>query len=126
MEAQWLPATIQSGFGEKKYPIGSFILERARALGMSRSDLVHRPGYRDTETGHGALSAVLLTGLMAPQMANHLADAIEADDAPVGSVIDATMRQRCDEARLDHRYMRPLIFTCFDQRSHVAQKRKRL
>jgi hypothetical protein len=31
-----------------------------------------------------------------------LADALEADRALIDSVIGATMRQRCDEARLDH------------------------
>jgi hypothetical protein len=95
-------ATIQADFGEDKYPIGRFILERARALGMSRSDLVHRLGYGDTESGHEALTAALLTGLVVPQMANFLTDAIEADHALVGSVIAATMRQKRDEARLDH------------------------
>jgi hypothetical protein len=93
--------TIQAQFGQDKYPIGRFILERSRALGVSRSDLVHRLGYRDIGSGHEALNAALLTGLVAPQMANQLADATEADDALVGSVIDATMRQKRDEARLD-------------------------
>ena len=35
-------------------------------------------------------------------MANHLAEALEADDALVRSVIGATMRQKNDEARLGH------------------------
>lgn len=93
--------TIQSQFGEDKYPIGRFILERARSLGMSRSDLVRRLGYPDISSGHEALNAALLRGSVAPQMANHLADALEGDDALVGSVIDATMRQKRDETRLD-------------------------
>jgi hypothetical protein len=93
--------TIQAQFGEDKYPIGRFILERARARGMSRADLIHRIGYPDIGSGHEALNAVLLTGSVAPQMANHLADALETDATLVGSVIDATMRQKRDEARLD-------------------------
>jgi hypothetical protein len=95
-------ATIQADFGEDHYPIGRFILERAQALGMSRSDLVHRLGYSDTGSGHEALNAVLLRGLVTPNVAKHLADPLKADDALVGSVIDATMRQNRDEARLDH------------------------
>lgn len=95
--------TIRAQFGEDKYPIGRFILERARSLGMSRSDLVHRLGYGDIGSGHEALDAALLTGSVAPQMANHLADALEADDALIGFIIGATMRQRCDKARLERR-----------------------
>jgi hypothetical protein len=94
-------ATIQANFGEDHYPIGRFILHRARALGMSRCDLVHRLGYRDEDSGHEALSAAMLTGVVAPQLADHLVGALEASDALVGSVIEATIRQKRDEARLD-------------------------
>jgi hypothetical protein len=58
-------ATIQVRFGEDKYPIGRFILERARALGMSRNDLVRRLGDRDIDSGHEALAAALLNGSVA-------------------------------------------------------------
>ena len=92
-------ATFQARFGEDRYPIGRFILDRARTIGMSRSELVHRLGYRDIGSGHKALSALLLRGLVAPHVANHLADALEADPALVGSVIDATVGQKRDEAR---------------------------
>jgi hypothetical protein len=92
-------ATFQARFGEDRYPIGRFILDRARTIGMSRSELVHRLGYRDIGGGHKALSALLLRGLVAPHVANHLADALEADPALVGSVIDATVGQKRDEAR---------------------------
>jgi hypothetical protein len=94
-------ATIQADFGEDKYPIGRFILDRTRALGISRSDLVRRLGYRDIGSGHEALSAVLLRGLVAPHVAKHLAGALEVDDAVIGAVIGATMRQKRDEDRLD-------------------------
>jgi hypothetical protein len=66
---------------------------------MSRSDLVRRLHYRDLGSGHKALSAVLLTGVLAPHVANHLAEALEVDDALVGAVLDATMRQKRDEGR---------------------------
>src|ERR1700737_3700425 len=52
MEGQLGAATIQTDCGGDKYPIGRFILHRARALGMSRNDLVHRLGYRDDDSGH--------------------------------------------------------------------------
>ncbi len=91
--------TFQPRFGEDRYPIGRFILERARTLGMSRSDLVRRLHYRDLGSGHKALCAVLLTGVLAPHVANHLAEALEVDDAMVESVIGATTRQKRDEAR---------------------------
>ena len=94
--------TFQPRFGEDTYPIGRFILERSRALGISRSDLVHRLGYRDICSGHKALSEVLLTGSVSLQRARHLADALELDGALIGFIIDTTMRQKRDEARLDH------------------------
>src|SRR5205085_1943339 len=78
-----------------------FILERTRALGLSRNDLVHRFGYRDLGKGHKALSTVLVTGVVPPHIASHLAGAVEADDALIGAVITATTRKRRDEARLN-------------------------
>jgi hypothetical protein len=93
-------STIRPRFEEDTYPIGRFILERARALGISRSDLVHRLGYRDIASGHKALSEMLLTGVLAPHVANHLAEALEVDGALVGAIIDSTMRQRRDEAHV--------------------------
>jgi hypothetical protein len=95
-------STFQPRFGEDRYSVGRFILERARTLGMSRSDLVRRLHYCDIGSGHKALSALLLTGAVPDHIAKHLAEALEADDALVGSVMGATMRERCDEARLDH------------------------
>jgi hypothetical protein len=92
--------TFQPRFGEKKYPIGRFILERARTLGMSRSDLVRRFHYLDISNGHKALSALLLTGVVPDRIAKHLAEALEINDALLGSVIGATTRQKCDEAHV--------------------------
>ena len=93
-------ATFQARFGEDKYPIGRFIFERSRALGIGRSDLVRRLGYRDISSGHRALSEMLLTGVVAPRISKHLANALEADDALVESVVGATTRQKHDEARV--------------------------
>lgn len=64
-------------------------MDRARSLGMSRSDLVRRLGYPDISSGHEALTAGLLTGSVTPQMANRLADALDADHALIGFVISA-------------------------------------
>jgi len=44
--------TIQARHEEDAYPIGRFILERARALGLSRTELVRRLGYRQIGNGH--------------------------------------------------------------------------
>ena len=90
-------ATIQARFGEDTYPIGRFILDRAQALGMSRSDLVRRFGYRDIGNGHRALTKVLTTGTVLPQIAKHLADGLEVDHALVHAVVVETARQQHDE-----------------------------
>ena len=89
---------FQPRFGEDKYPIGRFIVERSRALGISRSDLVHRLGYQDIGSGHKALSEMLLTGMAGAHIAKHLAEALEVDDALVASVIGAATSQKDDEA----------------------------
>jgi hypothetical protein len=91
-------ATFQPRFGEDKYPIGRFILDRARALRMGRSDLVRRLGYRNVAGGHRALSTTLLTGIIAPLIAKHLASALEADETVVAAVMNATSQQTSDEA----------------------------
>jgi hypothetical protein len=94
-----MASIFQPRFGEDTYPIGRFILERSRALGITRSDLVRRLGYRDIGSGHKALSEVLLTGVMPRHVAKHLANALHIEDALVESVIGATTLQKCDEAR---------------------------
>jgi hypothetical protein len=72
---------IQARFGEDTYPIGRFLFERARALGISLSELVSRFGYHQIGKGHKALTAALMTGTVPPQMRKHLAFALEVDDA---------------------------------------------
>jgi hypothetical protein len=90
--------TIQARFGEDVYPIGRFILDRARALGISRSELVRRLGYSQIGSGHRALSELLMTGTVPPLIAQHLADALQVDEALVAAVISTTARQQQDEA----------------------------
>ena len=91
-------ATFQARFGEDKYPIGRFILVRSRVLGISRTELVHRLGYQNIGSGHRALTEVLLTGAVTSHIAKHLANALDLDDALAEAVIDATTRQKSDEA----------------------------
>ena len=90
---------FQPRFGEATYPIGRFILERTRTLGLSRSDLVHRFRYRDLGKGHKALAEALRTGVVPAHMRKHLSGALELDEAVVDSVIESTSRQRQDEWR---------------------------
>jgi hypothetical protein len=58
--------TVQARFGEDTYPIGRFISDRARALGISRTELVRRLGYRQICNGHRALAELLTTGTVPP------------------------------------------------------------
>jgi hypothetical protein len=39
-------------FGEDKYPISRLLVYRARALGLTRSDLARSLGYRDLGDAH--------------------------------------------------------------------------
>ena len=90
--------TIQPRHGEDAYPVGRFILARAQALRLSRRELVRRLGYRKIGNGHRALAEMMTTGTVPPQIAKHLADALEVDEAIVAAVIRATARQQRDEA----------------------------
>jgi hypothetical protein len=91
-------ATIQERFGEDSYPIGRFILDRARALGMSRTVLVRHLGYRQIGNGHKALTELLTTGRVPPQIAKHLSEALQVNEALVSAIMAATARQQGDEA----------------------------
>ena len=90
--------TLQARHGEDTYPLGRFIFDHARALGISRTELVHRLGYRQIGNGHRALGEMLTTGTVPPQIAKHLADALQVDEAIVAAVMTATARQQQDEA----------------------------
>jgi len=90
--------TIQARHEEDAYPIGRFILERARALGMSRTELVRRLGYRQIGKGHKALSELLTVGTVPPLIAQHLGDALQVGAELVAYVMAATARQQHDEA----------------------------
>jgi hypothetical protein len=89
---------IQGRFDEDTYPIGRFILDRGRALGISRTELVHRLGYRQIGPGHRALSEALTTGTVPPLIAKNLAVSLHVEEELVSAVVAATASQREDEA----------------------------
>jgi hypothetical protein len=91
--------SIQARFNEDTYPIGRLIVDRASALGLSRSDLVRRLQYQDIGKGHKALSAALATGRTPPLIAANLADALETEQTLVDAVMAATTLQQQDEYR---------------------------
>ena len=86
-------------FGQDSYPISRFIIERARVLSLSRSDVAGRLGYRDIAKAHRALDAALTTGTVPEHMRKHLATVLQVDNRIVEAVIAATLRQQSDEAR---------------------------
>jgi hypothetical protein len=90
---------MQARFGEDAYPIGRFVLDRARALGMGRTELVRRLCYPDISNGHKALTGLLITGTAPPLIARHLATALEVGQDLIDQVLLATARQQHDEAR---------------------------
>jgi hypothetical protein len=94
-----MSAIIQSRFGEDAYPIGRFILNRSKVLGLSRTDLVRRFEYRDLNSGHAALSGFLLTGVVPSFVEKKLARALEVEQEFLDTVLLATARQLHDEAR---------------------------
>ena len=89
---------FQTRYGEDSYPIGRLIVDRARALGLSRTELVGRLGYRDLAGGHKVLTGILRTGIVprTRHITRHLAVALEVDDSFLVSVIEANEWQRRD------------------------------
>jgi hypothetical protein len=114
---------LQPRFGEDRYPIARFILERSRTLGISRSDLVHRLGYQYIGSGHRALTEVLLTGAVTSHIAKHLANVLDLDDALAEAMIDATTRQKRDEA--SRRRVESARASCNSFRPHLQVQTQR-
>ena len=90
---------FQLRFGENSYAISRFLVHRAGELGLTRSDLARRLGYRNIGDAHKALTNALKSGTVAVHMRKHLGDALELDEAVIDSVMEATSRQRRDEWR---------------------------
>ena len=87
-------AVISARYRETHYPIGRFVLHRARALNLSRSELAQRLGYRDIGNAQRSLGVALTTGTVPIQMRSHLAGALEIDETLLDAVINATARQQ--------------------------------
>lgn len=96
-----MPAILQPRFGEDAYPIGRLVLERARRLGMSRTDLVRRRGYGNLSNGQGALTRLLRSGIVAPFLAPRLTAALEVEQDLIDQTLMATDIQREDEAAVE-------------------------
>jgi hypothetical protein len=94
-----MSSTFRLRFGEYGYPISRLVVDRARALGLSRSDLARRLGYRPIGSAHRALGEALRTGTVPAHMRKHLADALALDKAVIDSVIEATSHQKQDQWR---------------------------
>ena len=92
---------ILARYNEDTYAIGRLILDRTRALGLSRTELVRRLGYSSLAGGHKVLTAILRTGIVprTTTIARHLAAALEVEDSFLVSVIEASEWQRRDENR---------------------------
>ena len=85
-----MSSTIYPRHGEDAYPIGRFILDRARELGINRTELVQRLGYGNLGKGHRALTQALLTGIVQAYIAQHLAAAMIIEQSVIDEVITAT------------------------------------
>jgi hypothetical protein len=94
-----MSSIIQARFGEDAYPIGRFVLDRAKALEFGRTDLVRRFGYSDLNSGQRALTEFLMTGVVPLFFEKKLAEALEMDQDFLDTVLLATARQLHDEAR---------------------------
>jgi hypothetical protein len=94
-----MASTFRLYFGEDSYPISRLLVYRARTLGLTRSDLARKFGYRDLGDAHKALANALKTGTVPAHMRNHLGTALELDEAVIDSVVESTSRQRQDEWR---------------------------
>jgi hypothetical protein len=90
---------MRARFGETEYAISRLVLERAKSLGLSRTELVRRLGYGNLNGGHAVLTELLMTGTQSPIIAPRLAEALDVDPDLLDQVSVATARQQHDEAR---------------------------
>ena len=81
-----MAAVMQARFGENQYPISRLILHQARALGLTRTDIVRRLGYTDLSSGHRALTDLMMTGTV-PPFVTRLADAVQLDQSIVQAAL---------------------------------------
>jgi len=95
-----MSSIIQPRFYEDAYPIGRLVFDRAKSLGLSRTELVQRLGYANLNTGHRALTELLMTGAPSPITAGKLGETLEIEQDLVDAIMLATLRQKSDEARV--------------------------
>jgi hypothetical protein len=95
-----MSSIIQPRFYEDAYPIGRLVFDRAKSLGLSRTELVQRLGYANLNTGHRALTELLMTGAPSPIIAGKLGETLEIEQDLVDAIMLATLRQKSDEARV--------------------------
>jgi hypothetical protein len=93
-----MASLIQPRYGEDTYTVGRLVFDRMKALGLSRTGLVRRLGYRDLNSGQRGLTEVLLTGIVPPFIEGKLAHALEVEQDVIDMVLLATAQQHHDEA----------------------------
>ncbi len=104
---------MQPRHGEDAFATGRFILDRAQALGLSRTDLVRRFRYTNIGKGHSALTDLLVGGLMPPLIADNLAAALEVEQRVIDPIIRTDcLRETGPRARLKALYPipSPIVF----------------
>jgi hypothetical protein len=114
---------FQPRHGEDAYPIGRLVLGRAAELGLSRSELVVRLGYRNISRGHRSLANTLLTGRSGPFLLANLAAALEVEQSIVDEALAATSRQHAPEALVKRRADERAYYAAF--RQHLRYETER-
>ena len=79
-------SAISARHGEDS-PLARFVIDRVKALGLSRTDFVRRLGYRDLTNGHRALSDFLVRGWVSPLIADNLVAALEVQQHQIEQII---------------------------------------
>jgi hypothetical protein len=106
--------SIMARYGEDRFGIGRYIIARAQALGLSRTDLVHRLRFSTVSNGHKSLTDLLVHGLMSPLIADNLAAALEVEQHAIDPIIRTDPLRECGpRARSKALYPVPLpvVFT---------------
>jgi hypothetical protein len=109
-----MSSIIEPRHGEDRFAIGRFILDRAQALGLSRTNLVRRLGYTNIGKGHKALTDLLIDGLLPPLIAENLAAALEVEQQVIDPIIQTdSLKEIGPRAQLKalHPIPLPIVFT---------------
>ena len=109
-----MSSIIEPRHGEDRFAIGRLILDRAQALGLSRTDLVRRLGYTNIGKGHKALTDLLMDGLLPPLIVENLAAALEVEQQVIDPIIQTdSLKEIGPRAQLKalHPIPLPIVFT---------------